>query len=86
MATSAELKTENESLRAELESLRQRLGIGGRPVPRPPSFGVSEGTALELEQRGTATDPYTGGKLTELPAELAGRRARVADAAVRAEG
>ncbi len=32
--------------------------------PRPPSFGMSEGERQELEQRGTATSPWTGEKIT----------------------
>lgn len=36
-----------------------------RPVPRPPSFGISQGTADELARTGQATDPFTGKLLTD---------------------
>lgn len=32
--------------------------------PRPPSFGLSEGERVELEQRGKTTSPWTGEEIT----------------------
>lgn len=36
----------------------------GVSTPHQVSFGISEGTRQELEDRGEATDPFTGRKLT----------------------
>lgn len=60
---------ELEALRKENAHLKRLLSDNGvdyeAPVEnRPPSFGMSEGTREELERTGTATDPFTGEKLT----------------------
>lgn len=62
-----ELRRENARLRAENEILR----AGGTPTPattrrapEPASFGLSEGTRQELKERGEATDPFSGERVT----------------------
>jgi hypothetical protein len=53
-------------LERENAELRQKLADGGvvlpdtRPVHREPSWGLSEGERIELEQTGKTASPYTG--------------------------
>lgn len=47
----------------DLQTLRRRIDAELRrkaATPEEPSFGLSEGTRVELEQNGTATSPFTG--------------------------
>jgi hypothetical protein len=61
--------------KGELEKLRARVAVleeenaalragesvpAGRKPPQRPSFGMSEGTRVELAERGIATDEHTG--------------------------
>lgn len=55
-------------LEAENAELRERTGQTRR-APRPPSFGISEGVRLDVEQNGKATDPSTGRVVTRADLE-----------------
>lgn len=77
---------EVEQLRAENAELRRLLADRNiaRPVIGAPSFGMSEGTRLELLATGRAEDPYTRKSLTrddldsdgQAPAKPAAKRGR----------
>lgn len=46
--TRAQLAEENEELRTQLADLQANLTAASRPVPMLPSYGLSEGTRLDI--------------------------------------
>lgn len=88
-AENAQLKVENERLRAELADARANVKPvpNTRPQPQEPSFGLSEGERLDREEaqrrvdRGevtkvTVTSPFTG-KPTEITKGAGDKRAEL---------
>lgn len=77
--TRAQLAEENEDLRRQLAELQSGTGTVTRPAPVLPSFGLSEGTRLDIleAQNKLAHDP----KVTamELVEPFTGRRIRVTE-------
>lgn len=60
------LRKENEELRAQLAKSKGEDDRARSPRPgEAPSFGMSEGTRVDLEEHGKTTDPFTGEQLTK---------------------
>jgi hypothetical protein len=59
----ARLQEENDRLR-EAGDPAEASAAARRRAPEPASFGLSEGTRLELQERGETTDPFTGKRVT----------------------
>ncbi len=86
--TKDELEQENQQLRDQVAQLQrnQKSGPNTRPTPTRPSFGLSAGTAAELEMHGKAADPFTGDRLVydgDDPVERTSEDADFGGAAVR---
>lgn len=57
-----QLRRENEALQRQLDALAS-TAPDSRPIPGPPSFGLSQGERSDLETRGVTTSPWTGEQL-----------------------
>lgn len=57
------LREENKRLRVELAKAKG-TGVDAPEAGKPASFGMSEGTRVDLEVNGKTTDPFTGEELT----------------------
>lgn len=71
--TRAQLAEENEELRTQLADLQANLTAASRPVPMLPSYGLSEGTRLDILEAQQKIQQNARIKAVELVEPFTGR-------------